>query len=306
MTRVASATIHLSGPLAGCNESQRTRWRAEFKRLCHGYECIDPSEWGADWDFSRDLDAVDRCDVLVANMWKESIGTTLEIMHARSRGKPVVLLDPNFLDHPILAGLIAPEKPVRTVAEAAQRVKALISAWGTFQIEKKDGSLEPFVQEKLVRAVKLACADAGVNDLEFPNQVVRATVEALRPASRTRVVTTDEVRREVLGALDTVAPTTEGRRLTKVRAEAVKAAWLRREQYKSGRCGGRRPGRQEGSSRGARTRTASGRPRAYSGRWTRATVACGLSSGAPTPRRWRRRRRCSRRWGVSAASTPTP
>ena len=190
VTRTAPATIHLSGPLAGCNESQRVRWRAEFKRLCHGYDCIDPSEWGADWDFSRDLDAVDRCDVLVANMWKESIGTTLEIMHARSRGKPVVLLDPNFLDHPILAGLIAPEKPVRTVAEAAQRVKALVASLGTFQIEKKDGSLEPFFREKLVRAVRLACAEAGVNDLEFPNQVVRATVEALRLAGRTRVVTT--------------------------------------------------------------------------------------------------------------------
>ena len=258
MTRVASATIHLSGPLAGCNESQRTRWRAEFKRLCHGYECIDPSEWGADWDFSRDLDAVDRCDVLVANMWKESIGTTLEIMHARSRGKPVVLLDPNFLDHPILAGLIAPEKPVRTVAEAARRVKALISAWGTFEIEKKDGSLELFVQEKLVRAVRLACADAGVNDLEFPNQVVRATVEALRPGE------SDAGRHHRRGA--SRGPGRPGHGGSDDRGQAPhqgpgrgsegRLAAARAVQER--RCGGRRPGRREGSSRGARARTRAG------------------------------------------------
>ncbi|MHB9150629.1 MAG: hypothetical protein ACYC33_11265 [Thermoleophilia bacterium] len=110
-------TVLLSGPLSGCNERQRRLWRDEFKRSCRRAETIDPSEWGDEWDFTRDLAAISVCDVLVANMWKESIGTTLEVMHARSRGKPVVLIDSNHLEHNILRGLIAPEKPVGTVKE---------------------------------------------------------------------------------------------------------------------------------------------------------------------------------------------
>jgi hypothetical protein len=42
-------TIHLSGPLSGCNEHQKHLWREEFKKLCHGFAYSDPSDWHAQW-----------------------------------------------------------------------------------------------------------------------------------------------------------------------------------------------------------------------------------------------------------------
>lgn len=227
-------TVHLAGPLSGCNERQRRLWRDEFKKYCPDFGTIDPSEWGDEWDFSRDLRAVAACDVVVANMWKESIGTTLEIMHARSRGKPVVLVDPNHLEHAILRGLVAPEKPVHTVKEAAARVRRLVSEMGVFNVQKKDGVLEPFDRDKLMRAIKLACAEAGVDDLEFPNQIIGLVVGKLRQAAESRVITTDDVRKGVFAALDTLAEAAVDRKTVGESAGRVKRAWVRREQYKEG------------------------------------------------------------------------
>jgi len=40
---------------------------------------------------------MEACDVLVADMWKESIGSNLSIIRARQQGKQVILLDPNHV-----------------------------------------------------------------------------------------------------------------------------------------------------------------------------------------------------------------
>ena len=195
-------TVHLSGPLSGCNPQQRRLWRDEFKRLCPDMLTIDPSEWADEWDFSRDLRAVAACDVVVANMWKESIGTTIEIMQARARGRPVVLIDPNHLDHAILRGLIAPEKPVHSVKEAAARVRVLVQELGGFTVVKKDGSSESFDRDKLMRSLKLACAEAGIDDLEFPNQILGPVMVSLRRAAATRVVSTSDIKNAVFDEID--------------------------------------------------------------------------------------------------------
>ncbi len=132
--------IHLSGPLSGCNEPQRRLWRAEFKKLCHEFDYSDPADWADYWDFSRGLRAVEECDLVVANMWKESIGTTLEIMRARSRGRPVILVDPNHLENKVLEGLVAPEKPVPDLRKAAREYYETASAGRVYQSPLAEGS----------------------------------------------------------------------------------------------------------------------------------------------------------------------
>jgi ATP cone domain len=227
-------TVHLSGPLSGCNPQQRRLWRDEFKRLCPDMQTIDPSEWADEWDFSRDLRAVAACDVVVANMWKESIGTTIEIMQARARGRPVVLIDPNHLDHTILRGLVAPEKPVNSVKEAAARVRVLVQELGGFRIVKKDGSSESFDRDKLMRGLKLACTEAGVDDQEFPNQILGPVVASLRRAAATRVVSTSDIKNAVFAQIDHLAAETEDRKAVGELAVHVRRAWEKQESRKQG------------------------------------------------------------------------
>jgi nucleoside 2-deoxyribosyltransferase len=235
---VSKTRVYLAGPLSGCNETQKTKWRRAFKKECERHGCdfdlATPESWPADWDFTRDMEAIDDCDILVANMWKESIGTTLEIMHARSRGKPVVLIDPNHLESKILGGLIAPERPVESIGAAVEATAAANKTLGKFFIEKRDQVLEDFDRNKLMRSIKLACAEARINDFEFPNQIIGPVVDALRKASDKRVVTTADIRTTVFRELDRLAAELEKRSTKANIALQVKEAWLRRETYKQG------------------------------------------------------------------------
>jgi hypothetical protein len=227
-------TVHLSGPLHGCNPRQRRLWRDEFTKLCPDMQIIDPSGRADAWDFSRDLRAVATCDVVVANMWKESIGTTIEIMQARALGRPVVLVDPNHLDHTILRGLVAPEKPVHSVKEAASRVRVLMRELAGFSVVKKDGSSESFERDKLMRGLKLACIEAGVDDLEFPNQILGPVVVSLRKEAATRVVNTGDIKNAVFAQIDSLAVETEGRKAVGELAVRVRRAWEKQESRKQG------------------------------------------------------------------------
>lgn len=226
--------IHLSGPLSGCNEPQRRLWRAEFKKLCHEFEYSDPADWADYWDFSRGLRAVEECDLVVANMWKESIGTTLEIMRARSRGRPVILVDPNHLENKVLEGLVAPEKPVPDLRKAAARVRELAETVAPFDVLKKDGSFEPFSWLKLMRSIKLTFGDAGIVDVEFPNQIMGPVVMRLTAAAKTRIVSTEDIQAQVFEELDRVTEQASERAFTRDAAEAVKETWRRREEGKRG------------------------------------------------------------------------
>jgi nucleoside 2-deoxyribosyltransferase len=90
MTRLR---VYLAGPIRGCNEEQRTWWRNEVKQLLKkDFDFEDPTEWADDFVVSREIAKLEACDILLANMWKESIGTTLGVVRARHQGKPVVLI----------------------------------------------------------------------------------------------------------------------------------------------------------------------------------------------------------------------
>ncbi len=227
-------TVHLSGPLSGCNESQKKAWRDELTHLLHEFTCTNPLPWGESFDFSRNLRAIAECDILVANMWKESIGTTFDIIHARNLGRPVVLIDPNHLENKLLEAFVSPEKPVPDLRKAAARVRQLAETFVSFDIQKKDGAFEPFDRKKLIRSVKLAVAEAGIADIEFPNQIIAPVIQALLDRTRAQVVPTDDIREQLFLQLDRLASRVSERAFTREAAAAIKEAWLRREARKAG------------------------------------------------------------------------
>ena len=101
--------IYLAGPIHGCNDAQIRLWRDSVKRK-YGAQCefLDPSENLLNREASpaevveADIRAIENADGLLVNMWRESIGAALGVVHAHRRGQPVVVSDPNHLQNRIL------------------------------------------------------------------------------------------------------------------------------------------------------------------------------------------------------------
>ncbi len=101
--------VYLAGPISGCsNDEQVHRWRNDLKRSKYNrhFDFIDPAELpllrpGATprQAVEEDLKAIKKADGLLVNMWRESIGSAIGIVHAHKEGRPVVVADPNNLSN---------------------------------------------------------------------------------------------------------------------------------------------------------------------------------------------------------------
>ncbi len=124
--------VYLAGPITGCTDEQKTWWREQVKqRLSRQFDFDDPVEWSDNKELQREIAKIEASHIVLANMWKESIGTTVGMIRASRQGKPVVLIDPNHMNNPHLESLVLPEKPVRTIDEACKRLVAAGCRAGT-------------------------------------------------------------------------------------------------------------------------------------------------------------------------------
>ncbi len=100
--------VFISGPIQGMEEKQS--YREVIREICfrHGYEPVDPwererilykgdeSDW---WDrvpaadfIRRDLEDIERCDVLIAYLPKLSAGTCMELFYAKIKKKKTICI----------------------------------------------------------------------------------------------------------------------------------------------------------------------------------------------------------------------
>jgi len=114
MTDKRSLSLYLAGPVTNCNEKQKTEWRKtiQSKLAKLGHKCIDPTDH-SDWTPFKEMVEIDRSDLVIANLWRESMGTVIGIVQARRKGKPVILIDPNYLENIVLRHLVGKEFIVR-------------------------------------------------------------------------------------------------------------------------------------------------------------------------------------------------
>lgn len=92
-------TIYLCGPINGCTDEECRDWREFVKKLWRG-TTLDPMR--RDYRGREDesvneiveLDKIDimNADVLLVSYDKPSVGTSMEILYAWERGKPVVVV----------------------------------------------------------------------------------------------------------------------------------------------------------------------------------------------------------------------
>lgn len=96
-----SLTVYLAGPINGCTDEEAKGWRDRVVGAVDGVTFIDPMERdyrgaedaNVDEIVDKDKQCIDQCDILLANVWKPSVGTAMEIMWAYERGLEVVLIN---------------------------------------------------------------------------------------------------------------------------------------------------------------------------------------------------------------------
>ena len=187
--KVKRFRVYLAGPIHGCNEAQRSHWRRRVRdKWGDRFEFVDPNDaivavqTTAEAGYEiirRDQQAIHSCDAVLANMWRESVGTAIGIVHAKREGKLVAIVDPNHIGNRILvfyADVVSDRED-----EALRQLQILLELQGEIrEVAKKEGrAAEPFQREKLAASIRRACQAAGRDDVIVPVTVVPVVIEKL-------------------------------------------------------------------------------------------------------------------------------
>jgi hypothetical protein len=98
-------SIYLAGPMQSCTKEEMTGWREIAKnKLGKIFKIYDPVELETKRKFNGDafvnavvggdISCIDKSDIILANLWKISTGTVMEVMHAKKNGKFVISILP--------------------------------------------------------------------------------------------------------------------------------------------------------------------------------------------------------------------
>ena len=182
--------IYLAGPISNCNDWQIRKWRGQVKKHWKKeFDFIDPADsieemFSAFEVVRQDIRDIERCDAVLANMWKESIGTTAGIVRAARAGKVVVVVDPNQLRSKAVTYYAS--SVVSTPKDGIQDIKKWFKFTNRLHgVIKKGGQEEPFQYMKLLQAIGRACRDAKEDDLLLPKEVLRETISSLMRLKKT-------------------------------------------------------------------------------------------------------------------------
>ena len=195
--------VYLAGPISGCNDIQVRQWRDEVKQKYNShFDFIDPAEMQKSSSYEvveADLHAIEESDGLLVNMWRESIGSAIGIVHAHKAGRPVVVANPNHLDNLVLN--FYAEAVEETPLKAAKVLLNLLRADASWKVLKSRGrGDEEFSRQKLIGAIRAACRDAGCNDIIVPVLVLPIVIERLGKSDRrlNKKFSTGDVYKEVM------------------------------------------------------------------------------------------------------------
>lgn len=94
-------TVYLGGPMAGCTEEEMTGWREQIKKEHPEYTYLDPCDRNykpVQWKqlVKDDIQDIIDADVVLTYMWKPGICSSMELVEARYRNTPTVVVVPDF------------------------------------------------------------------------------------------------------------------------------------------------------------------------------------------------------------------
>ena len=93
--------IYLCGPINGCSDEQAITWREWFKSQDCSYTWIDPMKRdyrGKEQQDYREIVELDKrevsmSDAIVVMYTQPSVGTSMEVFFAWTRGIPIIVID---------------------------------------------------------------------------------------------------------------------------------------------------------------------------------------------------------------------
>ena len=212
MSKQQKFRVYLAGPISGCsNDDQVHRWRNDVKKSQYSrhFDFIDPADElelvgpgaTARGAVEADLRAIKRADGLLVNMWRESIGSAIGIVHAHKEGRPVVVADPNHLRNRTLE--FYADAVTDTPLKAANTLLDLLRAEATWEVVKRGSQREQFKRRKLVSSIRTACRRAKCDDIVVPRLALTAIIERLKNTRRIgRSLTTSNINDAVVATLD--------------------------------------------------------------------------------------------------------
>lgn len=220
--------VYLAGPMTGCNENQKTHWRREMARTLKklGYKVSDPTEATALKGAYAVTQDIAQSDVVVANLWKESIGTVLGIVQARRANIPVILIDRNYIDSPVLLELV--DQTVRDETAAVNALGDLVDRHFRMVCVKKKNDDKPhaFKSEKLNNSIRAALFQTGCDDTVLISallkQINREVLRCAKQADNT--ITTRQIKQIIFDSLCAFTTAHEG-------IHAAEAALLLRNKW---------------------------------------------------------------------------
>lgn len=203
--------VYLAGPITGCNDAQLHQWREEVKaKYAKDFSFIDPTTRWVNNPLGKgatpleiveaDLQGIENADGMLVNMWRESIGASIGVVHAHRLGRPVVVADPNHLDSRMLTfyadGL--EDHPLK----AANVLRSLLRA-ERWRVQKAGGrASEPFDRRKLVAFIGDKCRRARRDDVVVPRIVLPGVIDHLKRRKIGDQITTSAINRAVQGTLE--------------------------------------------------------------------------------------------------------
>ena len=179
--------VYLAGPISGCSDIQIHKWRDEVKqKYDRSLDFIDPSEMlkASSYEIVKDdIDSIEAADGLLVNMWRESIGSAIDVIHAHRAGRPVVIANPNYLNNSILEFYAAAIE--ETPLKAANVLLHILRADANWRVIKSgDREDEPFSREKLADSIRAVCRNAKQDNIIVPALVLPKVIEQFRKSDR--------------------------------------------------------------------------------------------------------------------------
>ena len=208
MNEKPNLTIYLAGPVSNCNEWQKTEWRKSIKTMLArlGHKCIDPTDHAGAWTPFKEMVEIDRSDVVIANLWRESVGTVVGIVQARRKGKPVILIDPNYLKSYVLEQIVGKDLTVHDIEKAVNKLPQVYEQFSkAVTVRKSNGDLEPFTFPKLHDSLYAVCAKAHIEDVVLPDFVAHEVHRAVRKTERSGEIKSEQIKRLIFETLNNIA-----------------------------------------------------------------------------------------------------
>lgn len=207
--------IYLAGPMTGCNTMQLHQWRNEVKKKYDKeFSFLDPTaRWFGDplgksvtpsEIVEADLRYIEEADGMLVNMWRESIGAAIGMVHAHRVGTPVVVADPNHLGSRMLTfyAVGLETNPLK----AMNVLRDVLRAERWHVMKAGDRAPEPFDRRKLAGSIGKACGSAGKDDVVVPRIVLPEVMDRLKGRLKGRKmgdqITSSDIDESVQDALE--------------------------------------------------------------------------------------------------------